>query len=182
MSSLLFSTLLGFSTLGQKSQESSLEHRFNFRMGASSATTNGQPTLCLEGSFSNRWSVESCGTGYGFVHQDPGIDFVHVRGKLSLFNQTVGGSQVRGSVGAGFAEVQTAGDELGFQFSSAKNGVETSGPEISGSAMWLIPVGERSEFILDANAGAAYFHYGPELTLPQPKFFPFVEISAGFGW
>ena len=182
MSSLLFSSLLGFSTMGQKSQESLIGHRFNFRMGASSATTNGHPTLCLEGAFSNRWSVESCGTGYGFVHHDPGVDFVHVRGKLDVFNQAVGGSQVRGSVGAGFAEVQTAGDELGFQFSSAKNGVETSGPEVSGSATWLVPVGDRSELVLDANAGAAYFQYGPELSLPQPKLFPFIEISVGFGW
>ena len=100
--------------MGQKSQESSSEHRFNSGWVHLRQPPMVKPTLCLEGSFSSRWSVRACGTGYGFVHQDTGIDFVHVRGKWNLFNQAVGGSLVRGSVGAGFAEVQTAGDELGF--------------------------------------------------------------------
>ena len=170
--------------MGHKSQPSSIEHHINFRMGASSATTNGQPTLCLEGGLPNRWSIETCGTGTGFVHQETGVDFMHMRGKYDLFERSIGDSNLSTSIGAGFAEIQVSNDELGFQFNGTKNGIETSGPEVSGSAQWLIPLSSngKSELILDANAGAAYFEYGPELTLPQPKLFPFMEISAGFGW
>jgi hypothetical protein len=163
------------------------QQHINFRMGASSATTNGQPTLCLEGGLPDRLpnlSVETCGTGTGFVHQQAGIDVLHMRGKHALFERNIGISQFSTSIGAGFAEIQVSNDELGFQFTEARNGIETSGPEISGSAQWLIPLSStgQSELILDANAGAAYFEHGPSLTLPQPKLFPFVEISAGFGW
>ncbi len=182
MSPLLFSSLLGFSTNGQAVQPSSTQTHINFRMGASSATSNGQPTLCLEGTASSRWSVETCGTGYGFLHQNAGIDFVHLRGKVELFNRTVGKVQIRNAVGAGMAEVQTAGDQLGFQFTSARNGVETAGPELSTSTQWLLPVGQHSELVVDANLGAAYFHHGSALILPQPRFFPFMEVSVGFGW
>ena len=184
MYSIIFSNLLGASTMGHKSQPSSIEHHINFRMGASSATTNGQPTLCLEGGLSNRWSIETCGTGTGFVHQETGVDFMHMRGKYDLFERSIGDSSLSTSIGVGFAEIQVSNDELGFQFNGTKNGIETSGPEVSGSAQWLIPLSSngQSELILDANAGTAYFKYGPELTLPQPKLFPFMEISAGFGW
>lgn len=184
MFSFIFSSLLGTSMTGHKSQKSSIEHHINFRMGASSATTNGQPTLCLEGGLPNRWSLETCGTGTGFIHQQSGVDFMHMRGKYDLFERTIGDSSLSTSIGAGFAEIQVSNDELGFQFNGTRNGIETSGPEISGSAQWLIPLSPngQSELILDANAGAAYFEYAPELTLPQPKFFPFMEISAGFGW
>ena len=182
MRSFLFVNLLGTSSTGYKAQHPAVENHINFRVGVSSGTSNGQPTLCLEGPLPKRWSFETCGTGYGFVHQIPGIDLLHVRGKFNAINRSFGSSQVRGFVGAGFAEVQTAGDQLGFQFSDARNGVETSGPEISGSIQWWLELNERSELILDTNVGAAYFAYGPKLTLPQPKLFPFVEFSIGFGW
>ena len=109
---------------------------------------------------------------------------MHMRGKYDLFIRNIGNSSLSTSIGAGFAEIQVSKDELGFQFKGARNGIETSGPEISSSAQWLIPLSSdgQSELILDANAGAAYFEHGPELRLPQPKLFPFVEISAGFGW
>jgi len=180
-------SLLSGNTLQYKSQSTIQQQHINLRMGASSATTNGQPTLCLEGGLPDRLpnlSLETCGTGTGFVHQENGIDLLHMRGKYDLFERNIGTSQLSTSIGAGFAEIQVSNDELGFQFTEARNGIETSGPEVGGSVQWLIPLSPngQSELILDANAGAAYFEYGPSLTLPQPRLFPFVEISAGFGW
>ncbi len=184
---LFIGSLLNTTTPRYQSKQHITQQHINFRMGASSATTNGMPTLCLEGGTPNRipkFSLEACGTGTGFVHQQVGIDVLHMRGKYTVFERTIGSSQLNTSVGAGFAEVQVSNDELGFQFTEARNGIETSGPEVSGSAQWLIPLSPngQSELILDVNAGAAYFEYGPSLTLPQPRLFPFVEISAGFGW
>ena len=182
MFSLIYINLLGTSSFGLKTQPSSIEHHINFRMGTSSATTNGQPTLCLEGGLPNRWSVETCGTGTGFIHHQSGLDLMHMRGKYELFERTIGESSLSTSIGAGFAEIQVGNDELGFQFNRTRNGIETSGPEISSSMQWMIPIVGQSELIIDTNIGAAYFEYAPDLRLPQPKLFPFVEFSAGFGW
>ena len=98
---------------------------FNMRMGASSATTNGQPTICIENTPTQSISLEACGTGYGFIHHVAGTDFVHFRGKWNLVHHKHESSLFRGQLGFGFAEIQLGDDELGFQFTGSNNGIET---------------------------------------------------------
>ena len=149
-------------------------------MGFSSATTSGRPTICIQGPLPNRLSFEACGTGYGFVHRESGIDLAHFRGKLPVFTHSFSDSIISGQFGAGFAEIQLSEDQLGFNFNGGGN--ETAGPELSSSIQWIRQLGEHSELIMDTNIGAAYFQYGSEMTIPQPNLFPFWEFSAGVGW
>ncbi|MEC7983667.1 MAG: hypothetical protein VX278_00805 [Myxococcota bacterium] len=159
-----------------------VQHHFNFRMGYSTATSNGRPTICVEGLVLSLFAVEACGTGHGFVHRESGTDFVHFRGKWNAFSREFTRSKLHGQLGVGFAEIQIADDDLGFAFGGTGTGVETAGPEISSSLQWIRGLGPYTEIILDMNAGAAFFYYGPELVVPQNQFFPFFELSVGLGW
>ena len=152
------------------------------RMGISTATSNGQPTICLEGIPLENLAIEACGTGYGFVHRSSGTDFVHFRGKWSLLHRKDAHSHLQGQLGLGFAEIQIGADELGFQFSNAGGGVETAGPEISASVQWMRVLPSKTELIFDVNIGSAFFYYGPDLVIPQQQVFPFMEMSIGCGW
>ena len=152
------------------------------RMGVSTATSNGQPTICLEGTPLQNIAIEACGTGYGFVHRASGTDFVHFRGKWSLLHRKGANSHLQGQLGLGFAEIQIGADELGFQFGNAGGGVETAGPEISASMQWLHAFPANTELVFDINIGSAFFYYGPELIIPQQQVFPFMEMSIGWGW
>ena len=165
-----------------KSVEPALASHANFRMGFSSATSNGRPTICLEGVILSAFALETCGTGYGFVHREAGTDFVHFRGKWNAFTQPLSQSIIKAQLGVGFAEIQIAADEAGFQFGGTGNGVETAGPEASLSLQWMRRIETHTELVLDINVGSAYFHYGPDLLVPQPQIFPFFELSCGVGW
>ncbi|MAA77778.1 MAG: hypothetical protein CL916_00845 [Deltaproteobacteria bacterium] len=181
--SLLVSNLLAQElSQVQKNQKVDVRNHMNIRAGFSTATTNGRPTICLEGVIISTFAIETCGTGYGFIHQDSGIDFVHFRGKWSIFQRSFAGTQLMAQIGAGFAEIQLADDQLGFQFTGAGEGIETAGPEMSTSIQFVRELAPKTNLIIDMNGGAAYFRYGPNLMVPQSQFFPFFEISAGFGW
>ena len=159
------------------------QNHIQLRMGYSTATSNGQPTICLEGNIWRRLSLESCGTGFGFIHRESGTDFVHFRSKWSVFQTTTTpSSQLYGQLGAGFAEIQLGEDELGFQFTGTGLGVETAGPELSASLQWIWQLAAETEMILDTNIGAAFFTHGPSLIVPQSQWFPFWELSIGLGW
>ena len=166
----------------QKTPTEKVRNHLNLRAGYSTATTSGMPTVCLEGVFIQKFAIEACGTGYGFIHQEPGIDFVHFRGKWSVYQKSFAKALFVGQVGAGFAEIQLADDQLGFQFSGTGDGIETAGPEVSMSVQYVYDLGSKTNFIIDMNGGAAYFYFAPELFVPQPQIFPFLEFSAGFGW
>ena len=165
-----------------KSIDPILTSHANFRMGFSSATTNGQSTICLEGMILSSFAIETCGTGYGFVHREAGTDFVHFRGKWNAFTQSFSQSLIKAQLGAGFAEIQIAADEVGFQFGGTGNGVETAGPEASLSVQWMHRIDTHTELVVDMNLGSAFFYYGPELIVPQPQIYPFFEVSCGVGW
>ena len=179
---LIASTFAQDGSIATKYTETKLDSHINFRMGFSSATTNGRPTICLEGYLFSQFALETCGTGYGFVHQEAGNDFVHFRGKWNVHAQQWPQSLLRSQLGIGFAEIQVADDEAGFQFTGTGGGVETAGPEASVSLQWLHQIAPQTELIADMNVGAAFFHYGPELLVPQPQLFPFWEVSVGIGW
>ena len=168
--------------LSRHKQRQILRNHLNMRMGISTATSNGQPTICLEGSPLENIAIEACGTGYGFVHRALGTDFVHFRGKWSLLRRKEAHYHLVGQLGFGFAEIQIGADELGFQFTNAEGGVETAGPEISASMQWLHTLPSNTELVFDINIGSAFFYYGPELVIAQPPLFPFMEMSIGLGW
>ena len=184
MTTFLLTNLLTTATQFQNKRDDTpaIKNTVNIRMGFSSATSNGRPTLCLEGHTGKTLSLETCGTGYGFVHRDPGIDFLHVRGNLSVFSTSFSKSQLSGQIGIGFAEIQVSEDRMGFHFRDHGSGHETAGPEISGALNWTHKLSKGSELIVNSNTGLAYFHFAPDLSLPQPQIFPFVELSAGIGW
>ena len=159
-----------------------VQNHLNLRMGFSTATTNSRPTICIEGVVSKQGTVEACGTGYGFLHRELGIDFVHFRGKWRVYQQQFPHSQFTAHIGAGFAEIQLGEDQLGFVFTENSEGIETAGPELALSMQWHQNIGKNTDLIIDLNGGAAYFHHGPSLMVPQTQFFPFLELSAGLGW
>ncbi len=167
---------------GRTSADVVQSNQINLRMGISTATSNGQPTICVEGALFSDLSIESCGTGYGFVHQEPGTDFVHFRGKWSLYTQQFAQGLLSAQIGGGFAELQLAADELGFHFRGTGAGIETAGPEISTSIQWLRASSKKSELLIDMNIGSAFFHHGPSLVEPQNRLYPFCELSVGVGW
>ena len=168
--------------LHRQRQRKTIKNHLNMRMGLSTATSNGHPTICLEGVPLEKISFETCGTGYGFLHRESGTDFVHFRGKWSLFQRNEAHSLLQGQLGLGFAEIQIGDDELGFQFTNTGGGVETSGPEISASIQWTRILSANTELVFDINIGSAFFYYGPELIIPQQQVFPFMEMSVGWGW
>ena len=182
MPTVLIATLLGTASVQQKGQNPLFSNHVNLRMGFSSATTSGRPTICIEGPMPNRFTIEACGTGYGFVHRDEGVDLAHFRGKFPVLTQSFSRSMLSTQIGLGFSEVQISEDRLGFQFNGSGMGVETAGPELSSSIQWIHQLGEKSEMIIDTNVGTAYFQYGSEMLIPQPQWFPFWEFSAGIGW
>ena len=147
---------------------------------------HGQP-YWQEGSFSSRWSV-GIAVQAKVCTSRPLSNFVHVRGKLSLFNQTVRGS---GSANLSVQDSQRYRLlEMNWGFEPAvhpeqRRDLWTGNEEWLGNVVIPAPkLGSILTLILDEAMPHTQpaFHYGPKLTLPQPKFFPFVEISAGFGW
>ena len=134
------------------------------------ATTNGQPTLYLEGGLSNRWSIETCGTGTGFVHQETGVDFMHMRGKYDLFERSIGDSSLN-VYRSGICRNSSL--TTNWVFSSMELHLSKPRPEVSGSAQWLIPLSSNgNELWSGCQCGCCVFEYGPELTLPHPNSFP----------
>lgn len=156
-------------------------HYGNLRIGPSTAT--GRPVMCLELSPNARVSLESCGTGAGFMHHDPGPEIAHFRGHVRLTQWSTAMGWLQPRVTAGFAEVQIGQDEAGFDFTSAgANGHETAGPEVGVSLRALTPIGRGFELVSELQAGAAWLPYAPDLVQPMPKFQPSASLTLGFGF
>ncbi len=162
--------------------ETSRRH-VNFRVGAASTDTVRRPTLCLELSPLAKLSIEGCGTGSGFLHQETGQEMAHFRAKWIAHQRPLGSGVLRLQPGIGFAELEVAADDSGFSFSDVSaQGASTAGPEVSASATWLSPISGRFEFIASATAGFAYFSHAPDLIDPQraEQLFASFEVGIGF--
>lgn len=154
----------------------------NLRVGASSASRNGRPEICAEVSPHRLLSIEGCGTGAGFLHQDPEPELARFRAKLQLPSWQAGSAWLRPSVGLGFAELQIDEDSPGFQFQGTGAGVSTAGPEVSAGLQALLPTTGPWELIGALSVGAAWLPHAPELVIPQSTFQPSVSVSLGIGF
>lgn len=156
-------------------------HYANLRIGPSTST--GRPIMCLELSPNARIGLESCGTGAGFMHHDPGPELAHFRGHLHLKQWATPFGWLQPRVTAGFAEAQVGQDEAGFDFTSAgADGHETAGPEVGVSLRALTPMGRGFELVSELQAGAAWLPYAPDLVQPMPRLQPSASLTFGFGF
>ena len=163
--------------------EGAPRHYGNLRVGASSATQNNRPELCLEVAPLSYLSVESCGTGSGFLHQDPAPELAHFRTKLKVAELKLGKVWVQPQLLAGFAELQIGEDAPGFNFRGVgANGVSTAGAEAGASLRTLFPSKGGVEFVTEVSAAAAWLPHAEQLSLPQNKVQPSLSISFGVGF
>ncbi len=153
----------------------------NLRIGASSSSR--RPALCLELSPLEMLSIEGCGTGSGFLHQDLEPEIAHFRSWLKLTSWMTALGWLQPRLGVGFAEMQVGEDGSGFHFSGVgATGVETAGPEVGASLRLLFPVVGGVELVGEVGMSAAWFHYAPQLVVPQSSFQPSANLSLGVGF
>ena len=166
-------------------QEPNSERTFvNMRAGASTTSDNYRPIICMEVLPTAELSVEACGTGSGILHDQPGSEVMHLRGKWKLQSWALSQSRLGLHLGIGFAELQQGRDKPGFVFGRPTDldPVEVAGPEGSLSAQLVVPLPLGFEIISDLSAGLAWFQFAPELAEPMPRAMIFGDISFGFGW
>jgi hypothetical protein len=158
-------------------------NRFNLRLGGASSDTTGRPTICVDVSIVRGFGVESCGTGQGIIHDEPGAELAHFRATYSLLSHAwrKGTARVRG--GIGWAELQVGVDHPGFRFGSPdiERG-SVAGPEASVQAQWLTPVARGVDAIASLTAGASVFADADQLVVPKSNVQPFVSVELGLGW
>lgn len=158
-------------------------NRINVRLGGSSAGSSEYAVICVEGRPWKRLYIETCGTGAGLFRELRGTDVAHFRAKWGVYERSARGGYLRVQAGFGFAELEVAEDEPGFSFSRPSSpGVETAGPEASGSVQYLVPLGKGLEAIINVNAGLAWLPYAPDLIAPQDAWQPFLGFDVGAGW
>lgn len=163
------------------------EHRnyFNFRVGPATfgGAVQGRPTLCLEVAPLRFASLEACGNGSGFLHQDPVPELAHFRSLWRVASWMAGDWQVRSRLGIGFAELQIGRDTPGFHFSGVDAArQETSGPEGVASLQAVYALGAGFDFVGEAHAGGAYLPNAPRLARPMAATQTFAGLTLGVGW
>jgi hypothetical protein len=166
------------------SAQEKVRNYMNLRAGAVAAHTSSgrRPNICLEASPIAPLALETCGTGNGFLHEDPEPEMAHFRGHWRLADWRWNDAWIHPRIGAGFAEIQMGADESGFHFTSAPNGVETAGPEALASVQMVYGIPAGFEMIAELHAGAAYFEHAAKLSTPMAKTQPFGGFTVGVGW
>lgn len=153
----------------------------NLRAGVTPRTQ--RPELCLEIAPLADLSLESCGTGSGFLHHDPEPELAHFRGKYRLRSWTTSWGRIETHAALGFAELQIGDDSPGFQFGgTGSRGVETAGPEIGGSVRVLLPLTADFELLGEASTSAAWMPHAPKLVKPMSRFQPDASLTVGVGF
>ncbi len=158
-------------------------NRFNLRLGGASSDTTGRPTICVDVAIVRGFGVESCGTGQGIIHDEPGAELAHFRATYSILSHAwhTGTARVRG--GIGWAELQVGVDHRGVRFGTpAVERGSVAGPEASLQAQWLTPVARGVDAIASRTAGAAVFADADQLVVPKSNVQPFVSVELGLGW
>jgi hypothetical protein len=159
-------------------------NRFNVRLGGATSDSTGRPTICVDVRVWSGLGVESCGTGQGVIHDEPGTELAHFRATWSLVEvaTSTGTGRVRG--GLGWAELQVGVDHLGFHFNDpdpTERG-SVAGPEAAIQGQWLVPLGKGIEAIASFTAGLAVFAHADELVEPKSNAQPFASVEVGLGW
>ena len=165
------------------SEHAPITNRVNVRLGKSSSDTDGRPSICVDVRVFWRFGVETCGTGQGIIHEDPGQEMMHVRANYTIADRSLWKGTLNARGGVGFAELQIGPDDPGFAFGhAATNGNSTAGPEAAFSAQWLLPLYKKIDFVMTATAGLAYFTGAPELSITKTELQGFASLEAGIGW
>jgi hypothetical protein len=158
-------------------------NRFNLRLGSATSDSTGRPTICLDVNLAAGFGVESCGTGQGILHDEPGTELAHFRATYALLSRATpsGTGRLRG--GIGWAELQVGVDHAGFRFDTpdVERG-SVAGPEASLQGQWLVPLAKGVEAIASLTAGAAVFANADQLVVPKGNVQPFVSFELGLGW
>jgi hypothetical protein len=154
-------------------------NRVNLRAGAS--TTADRAEICFEAAPVKWLAVEGCGTGSGFLHQDPDPEMAHFRVKARLASWQAGAAWIEPRVGVGFAELQLDEDAAGFQFFGT-DGVSTAGAEGTAAVRALFPAGRGWEFVAELTLSMAYLPYAPDLVRPHSAWQPAAGFTVGVGY
>lgn len=169
---------------GSGDQAGSTSNRINIRVGTATSDSTNRPTICLDVRIAAGFGAESCGTGQGIIHDQPGTELAHFRGTWSFFSRrmTTGTARLRG--GIGWAELQVGVDHPGFHFGAPDPTEKGSvaGPDGSLQAQYLVPLGKGVEAIASLTAGVAVFAKADQLIIPQSNVQPYVSGEIGFGW
>lgn len=158
-------------------------NRINLRLGSATSDSTSRPTICLDVRIWAGLGVESCGTGQGVIHDQPGTQIAHFRATWSIIERATasGTGRIRG--GLGFAELQVGTDRPGFRFGEpdADRG-SVAGPEAAVQGQWLVPLAKGFEMIASATIGVAMFANADKLITPQDNVQPFASFEVGLGW
>ena len=80
------------------------------RVGANQDPSGGRQEICLALSGGTRWSIESCGTGAGFLAPaSPAPDLAHFRIRYQAWSRALESGWLIAGVQAGFAELEWRG-------------------------------------------------------------------------
>ena len=146
--------------------------------------STGRPTICVDVSVVRGFGVESCGTGQGIIHDQPGTELAHFRATYTLASHTTASGTGRLRGGIGWAELQVGVDHPGFHFGdpdSVDRG-SVAGPEGALQAQWLVPLKSQLEAVISVTGGIAVFADADKLITPQSNVQPFVSAEIGLGW
>ena len=160
-----------------------VENRINLRLGGATSDSTGRPTICLDVRVWSGLGVESCGTGQGVIHNEPGTELAHFRATWSIVQRATssGTGRIRG--GIGWAELQVGIDHPGFQFGQPdKDRGSVAGPEGAVQGQFLVPLGKGIEAIASFTAGLSAFADADKLIVPQSNLQPFASVEIGAGW
>jgi hypothetical protein len=159
-------------------------NRVNLRLGNATSDSTGRPTICVDVRIWAGLGVESCGTGQGVIHDQPGTELAHFRATWSVYERATraGTGRVRG--GIGWAELQVGVDHPGFHFGEPDqvDRGSVAGPEAALQGQWLVPLGKGIEAVASITAGLAVFADADKLVTPQNNVQPFASFELGLGW
>jgi hypothetical protein len=159
-------------------------NRINVRLGSATTDSTGRPTICVDVRVFAGFGVESCGTGQGVIHDEPGTEMAHFRATWTVFERATAKGTGKLRAGAGFAELQVGVDHPGFHFGSpdSVDRGSVAGPEAALQGQWLVPLGGGVEAVASFTAGVAAFQSADQLVEPHGNVEPFASFELGLGW
>jgi hypothetical protein len=159
-------------------------NRVNLRLGNATSDSTGRPTICVDVRIWAGLGVESCGTGQGIIHDEPGQELAHFRATWSVLERATSAGTGRLRGGIGWAELQVGVDHPGFHFGDPDKTDRGSvaGPEAAVQAQWLVPLSAGVEVIASVTGGVAVFADADKLITPQNNVQPFASFELGLGW
>lgn len=159
-------------------------NRINLRIGNATSDSTGRPTICLDVRIWSGLGVESCGTGQGIIHDEPGTELAHFRATWSIYERATSAGTGRLRGGIGWAELQVGVDHPGFHFGEPDqvDRGSVAGPEAALQGQLLVPLRKGVEAVVSFTAGLAVFADADKLVTPQNNVQPFASFEVGLGW